>query len=394
MSPRLRLVLSLFLAVVVTLPALRLLHAPRRELIANALARRAVRSWTNEHAADGAMRGVNPEWDFMARTFTVLALASRIASADESHPAASATSAGLSADGPARAESLAAIDAILDDTIATAAREGQTHFMLRYASARPFVDPEAASLFVDGELVMMIAARELVAPGSRYMPEARRRAARIERTMRRSPTLSGESYPDECWTFCNTTALAGLSLLDRVDGSDHRALADAWVAFAKGHLVDPSTGLLVSSFTRDGTTLDGPEGSSLWMSAHALSFIDEDFAKDQYARARKELGRTFLGFGWAREWPVSTRAPRVDVDSGPIVPLLEASAGSSGLALLGASAFGDTAYGDALVASLDLAAVPSADGYRASNAVGDAVTLYAFSEGSLRRRAHRQAVDR
>ncbi len=34
--------------------------------------------------------------------------------------------------------------------------------------------------------------------------------------MSRSPSLSAESYPDDCWTFCNTTALAGLAMLDRV----------------------------------------------------------------------------------------------------------------------------------------------------------------------------------
>lgn len=57
----------------------------------------------------------------------------------------------------------------------------------------------------------MMSARELVAPHARWRDESRARAARIEGAMRRSPTLSAESYPDECWTFCNTTALAALA---------------------------------------------------------------------------------------------------------------------------------------------------------------------------------------
>src|SRR5581483_10975867 len=117
------------------------------------------------------------------------------------------------------------------------------------------------------------------------------------------------------------------------------------------------------------------------MSATNLLLVDEAFARDQYARAREELGSTFLGFGYAKEWP-SGQARDPDVDSGPIVPLFDASAGSSGLAVLAASAFGDTDYRDALLASLELAAFPrdSSRGreYQASNTVGDAVLLHAL----------------
>lgn len=126
--------------------------------------------------------------------------------------------------------------------------------------------------------------------------------------------------------------------------------------------------------------LDGPEGSSIWMSATNLLELDEAFARDQWRRARKELGVTFLGFGWAREWPEG-QPVRPDVDSGPIIPVLDASAGSSGLAFLGAAAFGDETYLDALFASIELAGFRDRQTgrYRASNEVGDAVLLYALT---------------
>ena len=128
--------------------------------------------------------------------------------------------------------------------------------------------------------------------------------------------------------------------------------------------------------------------------AHNLLLIDPDFARDQYARARRELGETFLGFGYAREWPRG-EAERPDVDSGPIVPFFEASAGSSGLAILGASAFGDQAWLGGLLASLELAAFPVSDAsgrhYLASNRVGDAVLLYALSFGPLWQAARRSS---
>jgi len=198
--------------------------------------------------------------------------------------------------------------------------------------------------------------------------------------MQAGPVLCAESYPDECWMFCNTVALAAIRASDRLDGGDHSAFFQRWLRTAKAKLVDRRTGLLVSSFALDGRCQDGPEGSSIWLSAHCLQVIDEQFAADQYRRARKELGRQVLGFAYAREWPVSWEGA-CDVDSGPVIPGLGVSAGSSGLALLGARAFDDGPYFRGLRTSLDFAAFPrQREGrlrYCAGNQVGDAVLLYA-----------------
>lgn len=136
--------------------------------------------------------------------------------------------------------------------------------------------------------------------------------------MRGAPLRSAESYPDECWTFCNTVALAATRLADALDGTDHADLRAAWCARARRRLVDPGTGMLVSSYTLDGRIGDGPEASSLFMAAHDLLVVDPALARDQYRRARRAFGRSVLGFGYAREWPDA--AGRDDVDSGPTVP--------------------------------------------------------------------------
>ncbi|AKU97422.1 hypothetical protein AKJ09_04086 [Labilithrix luteola] len=373
---RLPLPLLLLVAGCAWLPAIQLFHRvgpAERETIAGQLVEHTVAEPVPR--AD-VMRAVNPEWDFMRRTFVVLTLANRAIAKPEERP-----------------RLLPAIDAIVDSTIALASHEGDEHFMLPYAKRGPFRDPFAHSLFIDGELVAMIAARDLVEPRIATRHEAETRAARIERAMRASPSFSGESYPDECWTFCNTTALAGLAMFDRATGAHHDDLARDWIEHAKAHLVDPKTGILVSSYTWDGEVLDGAEGSSIWMSAHNLLFVDEAFARDQYDRARRELGASFLGFGWAREWPASSQA-RPDIDSGPIVPLLDASAGSSGLALLGASAFRDEQWFGNLLSSLELTAFRDerTGHYRASNDVGDAVLGYALSFGPLLERVRTTRV--
>jgi len=305
-----------------------------------------------------AMRTVNPEWDFMRRTFIVLALANRALAMPEE-----------------KERDLVAIDALVDATLDAESAHGTNHFLLPYARGGPFRDPDARSLFVDGEIALMIGARDRVAPREATRAEAALRAERIARAMRRSPSLSGESYPNECWTFCNTTALAALVVLDRAGDLPQR-----WLAYAREHLRDPATGLLVSSYTYDGQVLDGPEGSSLWMTASNLMLLDEAFGRDQYTRARHALRGHFAGFGWAREWP---GAGTPDVDSGPIVPGIGASAGSSGLAFLGAAAAGDDIYLDELFASIELVGYRDKAHYRTSNPVGDAVLAYAISYGPL-----------
>ena len=122
------------------------------------------------------------------------------------------------------------------------------------------------------------------------------------------------------------------------------------------------------------------------MVAHCLQLIDAEFARDQYRRAREQLGTTLAGFGFAREWPASWQGS-MDVDSGLIIPLLGISAGASGMAFIGASAFGDEAFLSTLATTLDFAAFPTREGtglkYCASNQVGDAAMLYAAVLGPL-----------
>ncbi len=316
------------------------------------------------------MRAANAEWDFMGRTFVVLSLANHALE----RPAE-------------RDRALAAMDLLIEETLALEAERGQDHFLMDYVHAGRFVDPSGRSVFVDGEIALMLAARQRVEPAERWRAPLAERVALVSAQMERGPMRSAESYPDECWTFCNTVALAAIRVSDAVTGEDHGALLSGWVDNARAHLVDAETGLLVSSFRHDGTHLDGPEGSSIFLAAHMLELVDPGFAREQYERARRHLGVSFAGFGWAREWPASWEGP-ADVDSGPVVPVVDASAGASGMALLGAAAFGDEVWLEELHTSLAFAAFPTHDEagrlrFAASNLVGDAVLLYSLSLGPL-----------
>jgi hypothetical protein len=118
--------------------------------------------------------------------------------------------------------------------------------------------------------------------------------------------------------------------------------------------------------------------------------LDPDFARDQYDHTRRELAGRALGFSYAREWPDSWTGP-ADIDSGPIIPVLKISAGSSGMAFIGAIAFGDDSFLASLNATLDFAGFPSRKNgalkYCASNQVGDAALLYAATLGPIWQKA-------
>ena len=345
---------------------------------ARQLAARHLQLWTDPELRQAElkkMRSSNAEWDFMGRSFLVWSLANM----------------GLR-EPQMKTQYLAVIDQIIQETVRIEQKDGIYAFLMSYAKDRPYMVKPARSLFIDGEIALMMGARRMLQEEPAYKQPMTERLKLIEQRWRANPIMAAESYPDECWTFDHAVALAAFKVADRLDGTDHSDLCRRWITIAKEKLVHKETGLLVSSFETDGTPLDGPEGSTIWMVVHCLSVVDEPFARDQYQRARKELGRIVLGFGYGTEWPASWQGPR-DIDSGMVIPVFEVSAGSSGMAFMAASTFHDWNFLQALNATLDMAAFPSHKGgqlkYCASNQVGDAALLYASVLGPLWERTRR-----
>jgi hypothetical protein len=372
---------SLAAAAAVYLPCMHLVFRPSAsELegdgglppLARKLAERHMRLWTDPPLLErelAKMRAGNAEWDFMGRSFLVWSLAN-VSLEDEDF----------------KRRALPVMDRIIDETLAAERERGMYFFLMPYAGDGPWVDEPPRSLFLDGEIALMLAARCVVADKPSYREELRRRVVFMVERMERSPSLSAESYPDECWTFCNVTALAAMRASDYLEGTDHSDLIRRWIDNAKANLVDPETGILVSAYTRSGRTIYPPEGSSIWYVTHCLALLDEPFARRQYALAKRHLAGSLLGFGYAREWPRG-RGGRMDVDSGLVVPGIGASVASSGLAFVAAGTFKDTEFLRSLATTLVAAGFPvERDGglrHAAGNQVGDAVVLYGLTVGPV-----------
>jgi len=372
---------ALVVAAVIWLPCLHLVFTrplsdfrQNQELSSKArqLAARHLQLWTDPVLRERElkrMRASNAEWDFMGRSYLVWSLANMALRDPASKPLY-----------------LRTMDQVIDETLRLEKQEGMYFFLMPYARDRHYLVQPAHSLFLDGEIALMLASRRVVEEKPEYKSLLTERVNAIVERFQKNPRMLLESYPDECWMFDHCVALDATKMADYLDGSNHSALIRDWIAMAKQKLIHRESGLLISSFMTDGTPLAGPEGSSIWMVAHCLQLLDEDFARDQYQRARKELGEITLGFGYAHEWPKSWKG-EANIDSGPIIPGFEISAGSSGMAFIGASTFADDKFLTSLAATLDFAAFPSRTHgrlkYCASNQVGDAALLYAATLGPL-----------
>jgi len=375
---------ALLLAAIVWLPSIHFLYKPdiseyRNNQEVPSKARMIVawhlEIWTNsvlQKLELQKMQKKNPEWDFMSRTYFVLALAN-IALVDKKF----------------EQKACEIIDFIIDNTIEIEKKKGIYHFLLQYGHYDSWELNPPRSIFIDGEIAIMLAARRLISEKPSYKLLLAERIELMIFRMKQSPVLSAESYPDECWLFCNTVALASIRMADALDGTDHSKFLSSWVDIAKMKLTDSKTGILISTFDVKGKPIlcgFGPEGSTIWMACHMLQIINEKFAEDQYILAKNELFRSIFGFGYSREWPASVMGT-ADIDSGPIIPYVNASASASGLALIAASGFDDTKTFSTLITSLNIAGFPIEKNgklyFQAGNPVGDAVLLYSMVEGPL-----------
>ncbi len=246
---------ALLIAAVIWLPCLHLLFArpaakfrPPQGLSAKAgeLAARHLQLWTDPALRDGElnrMRASNAEWDFMGRSYLVWSLANMSLREPAAKPIY-----------------LQTMDQIIDETLRLEKQEGMCFFLMPYAKDRPYLVEPAHSLFLDGEIALMLAARRMVEEKPEYKPLLTERVNGMVERFQKSPKMLLESYPDECWMFDHCVALDAIKMADHLDGSDHAALIQNWIAMAKQRLVDTNSGILISACQMDGTPIYGPEG--------------------------------------------------------------------------------------------------------------------------------------
>ena len=228
---------ALVIATIIWLPCLHLLFArplsdfrqdPGLSPKARQLAARHLQLWTDPALRERElekMRASNAEWDFMGRGYLVWSLANMSLRDPASKPLY-----------------LRTMDQIIDETLRLEKEGGMYFFLMAYAKDRHYLVQPAHSLFLDGEIALMLAARRVVEEKAEYKSLLTGRVNAMVDRFQKSPRMMLESYPDECWMFDHCVALDAIKLADYLDDSDHSALIRGWVAMARQKLVDPEIG--------------------------------------------------------------------------------------------------------------------------------------------------------
>src|SRR5208337_3575426 len=121
---------------------------------ARQLAARHLQLWTEptlREAELNKMRASNAEWDFMGRSYLVWSLANMALRDPASRPLY-----------------LQTMDQIIEETLRLEKQEGMYFFLMPYAKERHYLVQPAHSLFLDGEIALMLASRRVVAEKPEY----------------------------------------------------------------------------------------------------------------------------------------------------------------------------------------------------------------------------------
>jgi hypothetical protein len=134
---------------------------------------------------------------------------------------------------------------------------------------------------------------------------------------------------------------------------------------------------------KTGEAYDRPRASGTALAAYFTAFADAALSADLYAALKHSCRVTPLGFGGMREYPRGTPGGLGDVDSGPVVFGVGASA--TGFALAGARLHGDRETYEAIFRTASLCGAPlrtpSRHRFLVGGSLGNAILLAMMTAG-------------
>ena len=144
-----------------------------------------------------------------------------------------------------------------------------------------------------GHLNLMLGCHRLLDPASPYKALHDSLSATLHRRLAAAPNHCLESYPGGVWVPDNTVALASLQLHSDLTGSPYRAFCQQWVTYARQHLTDPVTGLLLSKPATRHQAAEEPRGSHLGWSIFFLYRFAPAYAAEQYHLYQQQFSTNF-----------------------------------------------------------------------------------------------------
>lgn len=171
-------------------------------------------------------------------------------------------------------------------------------------------------------LAWMIGGYKQIGGDGKYDDLYRRLCETMHRRLLDTPNMNLPTYPDEgVYVPDMLVAIVALSLYSQQNDGEYRATIQNWIEQAKQQWLDPET-QLISSFLPDetmGMYKNAPiKGSYTALSCYYLTFVDKEFARDQYEKLKVHFLQRKLMTGF-KEYYDRRCWLGMDIDAGPII---------------------------------------------------------------------------
>ena len=182
------------------------------------------------------------------------------------------------------------------------------------------LDGDNSHLFYISHLAWMISHYKFLGGGGKYDKLFQKLCFTMNRRMFHYESLCLQTYPGEYIYLPDMlVAIAALSNYAKLYDGKYSKTVGVWIKKAKSEFIDPETGLLSSFLTGDGIdNLSLIKGSYSALNCYYLTFIDKEFASEQYEKFKKIFLQTFPITGF-KEYPHGLHILNFDIDAGLII---------------------------------------------------------------------------
>jgi hypothetical protein len=167
----------------------------------------------------------------------------------------------------------------------------------------------------------MIAGYKELGGDGKYDKIYRSLCSTMNRRLLNSPDFNLETFPFQPYYIPDIlVAIVALKLYSKQNGGIYDKTVDDWLANMKDNHTSVSSGLIASIIMEDneGGLHNFYKGSYSALSCYYLTFIDEEYAKDQYRILKEQFYKKFPLAGF-KEYIRKSPIISFDMDAGPIV---------------------------------------------------------------------------
>ena len=183
------------------------------------------------------------------------------------------------------------------------------------------LDGDASHISYLSHLAWMISGYRQIGGDSKYDKLYSQLCETMNRRILQSPNLNLETYPGEyIYVPDMLVAIVALANYSKQNNGKYWHTVHSWLQEMQTNWIDEKSGMIMSMMPYEGTWKSGlsAKGSYSALSCYYLTFVDETFAKDQYARLKENFyqKRPIAGF---KEYYDRKCRLGFDIDAGPII---------------------------------------------------------------------------